>query len=93
MTTEEKKILQEKAEAAERMATLNAMERVVLKLGGRKEYAAWLDVYPDNAELTGAGGVSREARLSLASDADAYARAEKAFAAIMYPTLAEMTKE
>ena len=93
MTNEEKALLKQQTEAAERMRTLDAMERIVLKLGGRREYSAWLNVYPDDAELTGSGGVTLEAKQALAADPEAYARAEKAFASIMYPTLAEHVNE
>ena len=93
MTNEEKALLKQQAEAAEHMRTLDAMERIVLKLGGRREYSAWLNVYPEDAELTGSGGVHREAKQALAADPEAPAPAEKAFASIMHPTLPEHVKE
>lgn len=76
-----------RAAAAERLRTMEAMERLVIDLGTRVEYVQWLDIFPETISLDSGGGVSREDMQTLAADEAAFTAASKAWAAIMLPVM------
>lgn len=78
-----------KARAAnnERLRTMEAMERIVLTMGNRTHYAAWLDIFPAGITLDAGGGVNRDDMAALAADESAFDAAVKAWAALLLPVL------
>lgn len=76
-----------RAAANERLRTIEAMERLVIDLGNRTHYAAWLDIFPEDITLDTGGGVSREDMQAVAADEAAFDAAVKAWAALMLPVL------
>lgn len=76
-----------RAAANERLRTLEAMERLVLALGNRTHYAAWLGIFPEEISLDGSGGVSRDDMAAMAEDESAFDAAMRAWATLLLPVL------
>lgn len=76
-----------RAAAAERLRTMQAMERLVIDLGTRVQYVQWLDIFPEAISLDSGGGVSREDMQAVAADEEAFDAAVRAWAALMLPVL------
>lgn len=76
-----------RAAAAERLRTMQAMERLVIDLGTRVQYMQWLDIFPETISLDSGGGVSREDMQAVAADEEAFDAAVRAWAALMLPVL------
>lgn len=83
----------ERLETAEKLQTLRAMERLVLKLGGKKEYIAWLGAMPDDADFSKIGHMRDDSLRQIAQDPARYENAGKVFAKAMGPVLQEMASE
>lgn len=70
-----------------RAQTLRAMQTLAITMGGVKGYTEWLSAMPEDAALSPSGGVEQSTLMDVAADDEAYAKATKAFAAIMRPVL------
>lgn len=81
------------AEHVARTQTLRAMERLMISMGSRNDYIAWLQAMPEDAVLNPAGGLSMDTVGKVAADDVQYDRAVRAFALHMGKVLANIEAE
>lgn len=80
------------AEKATRTQTIKAMERLIVGMGGKHAYIAWLQALPENTKLNNAGGLDQSSVTEIAADDGLYGKAVQAFAAHMGPVLMGMVE-
>lgn len=80
-------------ERATRVQTLRAMERLIVTLGTKHDYIAWLEAMPDDAGMSAAGGMDPATISKVADNNELYGNAVKAFARQIGPVLMEMANE
>lgn len=73
-----------------RARSLGAMQTLIITMGGVSGYTEWLKAMPADAVLSVGGGVEQSTLLAIAEDDGAYAKAVKAFAAVITPVLAAL---
>ena len=73
-----------------RAQTLRAMQTIIITMGSVSGYTEWLKAMPADAVLSVGGGVEQSSLLAIAADDVAYAKAVKAFAAVITPVLAAL---
>lgn len=80
------------AEVIERVQNLRAMERLVVNMGGKSAYIAWIKAMPDDVELQSIGSVGQESLKVIAENEQSYSAVVKAFATSMGPILIGMAE-
>lgn len=70
-----------------RAQTLRAMEHIIIAMGSKDAYAAWLQTLPEDATLSATGRLSNDAINLIIAEDDLYNNAVKAFAQQMAPVL------
>lgn len=81
------------AEHITRTQTMRAMERLMLGLGGKNAYIAWLEAMPADATLNASGGLDMGTINRIAADDSQYKRIVRAFASHMGKVLTDMAAE
>lgn len=74
-------------EKVTRVQNLRAMERLIVGMGGRHAYIAWLQALPEDVKLNGSGGLDQEGMNSIAENEAVYNSVVHAFAQQMGPVL------
>lgn len=75
------------AEKVTRAQNLRAMERLIVGMGGRHAYIAWLQALPEDVKLNTSGGLDQASVNSIAEDEATYNGVIRAFARHMGPVL------
>lgn len=81
------------AEKITRNQTIRAMENLIVGMGGKNAYIAWLEAMPEDATLGLSGGISTATIAKISEDDVLFNRIVKVFAANMGPILTELASE
>lgn len=81
------------AEKVTRVQNLRAMERLIVGMGGRHAYIAWLQALPEDVKLNSSGGLDQAGMNSIAENEDAYNGVVRAFAQHVGPVLMAIASE
>lgn len=86
-------IAKKNAERATKVQLLRAMEKLLIGLGSKRDYIAWLEALPEDAKIGGAGNLDNAAIAQVAENEALYYAALKAFAGRMGPALMAIAAE
>lgn len=73
-----------------RSRNLQAMQTLVITIGGASGYREWLAAMPEDVKLAPSGGVEQSFLMAVADNNEAYDKLFHTFKNIMIPILAEV---
>lgn len=86
-------IAKKNVERATRVQLLRAMEKMLIGLGSKRDYIAWLEALPEDAKIGSAGNLDNAAITQVAENETLYHAAMKVFAERMGPVLMTIAAE